>query len=182
MYAELSDEMIFIIVGAFMLGCILATMVNRANSDSRSQKRDPRDGRIRALEAELRVAKSVGEDSRTDVEKLQDELKETTVGVVRRDDVITQQQTKIQKVSSDLEKSVMKTHELRSELADRATQSLHAEAKIREVETELSVAHASTDLLSTGVLDYSTSPKVLDPGAVDIDEDDKPKRARKASS
>ena len=109
MFAELSDEMIYVIVGAFMLGCILAAMVNRANSDSRSKKRDPRDDRIRALEAELRVAKSVSEDSRTDVEKLQDELKETTVGLVRRDDVITQQQTKIQKVSSDLEKSVMKT-------------------------------------------------------------------------
>jgi hypothetical protein len=52
----------------------------------------------------------------------------------------------------------MKTRELRAELADRATQSVHAEAKIREVETELSVAQASTDLIATGVLDYSLAP------------------------
>ena len=31
-------------------------------------------------------------------------------------------------------------------------------AKIREVETELSVAQASTDMIATGVLDYSFVP------------------------
>ena len=50
---------------------------------------------------------------------------------------------------------MLKTRELRGELADRATENVHAEAKIREVETELSVAQASTDLIATGVLDYS---------------------------
>jgi len=52
----------------------------------------------------------------------------------------------------------MKTRELRAELAERATENVHAEAKIREVETELSVAHASKDLLATGVLDYDSAP------------------------
>ena len=36
---------------------------------------------------------------------------------------------------------------------------MHAEAKIREVETELSIAQASTDLIATGVLDYSLAPE-----------------------
>ncbi len=30
--------------------------------------------------------------------------------------------------------------------------------QLREVETELSVAHASTDMIATGVLDYSDAP------------------------
>jgi len=182
MFAELSNETIILLFGAFLLGCIVAAIVSRADSSSRSKKRDPRDARIRALEAELRVAKSVGEDSRTEFEKLQDELKETSVGLERRDTVISAQQAKLQKVASDLESSVKKTRELRSELAERATQSLQAEAKIRQVETELSVAHASTDMLNTGVLDYSSSPKVLDPGAVAVDDDELPKGVRKASS
>ena len=51
-----------------------------------------------------------------------------------------------------------KTRELRAELQDRATENVRSEAKLREVETELSVAQASTDLIATGVLDYSLAP------------------------
>ena len=64
----------------------------------------------------------------------------------------------IEELKKDLTDSVKKTRELRAELADRATQNVHAEAKIREVETELSVAQASTDMIATGVLDYSLAP------------------------
>ena len=43
----------------------------------------------------------------------------------------------------------------------------HAETKIREIETELSVAQASTDMIATGILDYSFKPDQPDP-----DDDD----------
>ena len=58
-------------------------------------------------------------------------------------------------VQSDLKESVIKTRELRAELAERATESVQAEAKIREVQTELSIAQASADLLATGALQYA---------------------------
>jgi hypothetical protein len=61
----------------------------------------------------------------------------------------------------------MKTRELRHELTDRATENLKSEVKLREVETELEVAQASTDLIATGVLDYS-----LAPDAEDADEEE----------
>ena len=64
-------------------------------------------------------------------------------GETFRDFVITEQQSKLERVNTDLKDSVMKTRELRAELADRATESVHAEAKIREVETELSVAQVT---------------------------------------
>ena len=48
--------------------------------------------------------------------------------------------------------------ELRAELSNRAAENVKSEVKLREVETELSVAQASTDLLATGVLDYSVAP------------------------
>ena len=182
MFAELSNETILVIVGAFLLGCILTAMVNSVKANNRAKKQDPRDSRIRALEAELRVSKSVGEDSRTDVEKLQDALKETTVDLEQRDQLISKQQTKLQKVSTDLKDSVIKTRELRSELAERATQTMHAEAKIREVETELSVAQASTDMIATGVLDYSFIPDKQDPDAEVSEDDDLSDEVSKASS
>ena len=54
--------------------------------------------------------------------------------------------------------------ELRAELSQRAEQNVRSEVKLREVETELSVAQASTDMIATGVLDYSLAP--------DADDDD----------
>ena len=182
MFVELSNELIFAIAGAFLLGCIPAAIVSGATSKRRSKKQDPRDSRIRALEAELRVAKSVGKDSRTDIEKLQDALKETTVDLEKREQVISAQQSKLQKVSSDLKDSVIKTRELRSELTERATQTIHAEAKIREVETELSVAQASTDMIATGALDYPIDPNAQEPIELAIEEDDASSGVRKASS
>ena len=182
MFVELPNELILSVGAAFVLGWVLATIIGSLRARNRASRRDPRDDRIRELEAELRIARSEGAGSRTDLEKLEDELKETTVGLERRDNVITNQQSKLEKVASDLKESVLKTRELRSELTERATQSVHAEAKIREVETELSVAQASTDMIATGVLDYSFIPDKQDPDDVDSDNDDSSEEVSKASS
>ena len=181
MFVELPNELIFIASGAFLLGWILATISGRLNARHRAKKRDPRDSRIRALEAELRIAQSEGSESRTHLEKLEDELKETTIGLERRDNVISKQQSKLEQVSTDLKDSVVKTRELRTELTDRATENVHAEAKIREVETELSVAQASTDMIATGVLDYSFIPDKQDPDAEVSKDDDVSDEVSKAS-
>jgi len=182
MFVELPNELIFIASGAFLLGWILAAISGSLRARHRTKKRDPRDDRIRGLEAELRIAQSEQNDSRTHLEKLEDELKETTIGLERRDNVITKQQSKLEKVSTDLKDSVLKTRELRSELTERATQGVHAEAKIREVETELSVAQASSDMIATGVLDYSFIPDKQDPDAEVGEDDDVSDEVSKASS
>ena len=177
MFVELPNELIFIAGGAFLLGWILASISNNLNARYRARKRDPRDDRIRALEAEVRIAQSETSSSNGNLEKLEVDLKETTVGLERRDIVISDQQAKLEKLSQDLKESVLMTRQLRAELADRATENVHAEAKIREVETELSVAQASTDMIATGILDYSF--KSEDP---DEDEDSANDEVSKASS
>lgn len=149
------ETLILYVVAAFMLGWLLSSISSWLGSKYKATKRDPRDDRIRSLEAELRVARTDNERSRENFCELEEQLKETTVGLERRDNVISEQQSKIDEVSGDLRDSVQKTRELRAELAERATENLHAEAKIREVETELSVAHASKDMLATGILDYN---------------------------
>lgn len=154
MFVELPQKLLLITFGAFLFGWILSAINARLTAKHRARKRDPRDDRIRELEAELRISQNSDDGAKTSVEKLEDELKETTVGLERRDNVITNQQTKIENITRELKESVLKTRELRAELTERATENVHAEAKIREVQTELSVAQASTDLLATGVLDY----------------------------
>jgi len=172
MFVELPNELIFSAAGAFLLGWVLATISHKISTRSRAKKRDTRDNRIRALESELRVAQSDSSDTRTNLQKLEDALKETTIGVERRDTVISQQQSKLEKLSRDLKESVMKTRELRSELTERAMENRHAETKIREIETELSVAQASTDMIATGVLDYSFKPEQPDSDDDDSETDD----------
>ena len=162
MFVELPQQLILYTAGAFLIGWLLASVNATLGARSRAKKRDPRDDRIRELEAELRIAQGNSSKSMTELERLEEELKETTVGIERRDTVITDQQSKLERIKADLKDSVIKTRELRAELADRATENVHAEAKIREVETELSVAQASTDLIATGVLDYSAAPEKED--------------------
>ena len=162
MFVELPENLVMI-AAAFLLGLLLATVVSSITSGNRTKKRDPRDDRIRSLEAELRVSQGAATTAQEELEGLDEELKEATIGIERRDNVISEQQSKLDRVSRDLKESVMKTRELRSELTERATENVHAEAKIREVETELSVAQASQDLLATGVLDYKFVPDEDDP-------------------
>lgn len=164
MFVELPQNLILMTVGAFLLGWILSAISSRMGSGQRAKKRDPRDDRIRQLDAELRITQIELASSREAVEKLEEEVETANEGVEKRDSVIVQQQGRIEELKKDLKESVIKTRELRHELSDRATENVKSEVKLREVETELSVAQASTDLIATGVLDYSL--------AVEKEEDD----------
>lgn len=166
MIAELPQNLILMTVGAFLLGWILASISARMSSGIGS-RRDPRDDRIRSLEADLRVARTNASQSSEKMQALEEELDEARDSVEKRDNVITEQQERMEELKRDLKESVMKTRELRHELSDRATENVKSEVKLREVETELSIAQASTDLLATGVLDYSVSADSEDGDAVD---------------
>lgn len=159
MFVELPFEYVVAAGGAFLVGWVLSAIVSSLSARHRAKKRDPRDDRIRELEAERRIAQSELSASKAKFEAIEEELKEIKDDIERRDIIITDKQSKIEKLSQDLKESVLKTRELRAELSDRATENVHAEAKIREVETELSVAQASTDMIATGILDYSLAPE-----------------------
>lgn len=159
MFSDLSRDHLLLIAGAFLIGWLLSATQARLTAAMRAKRRDPRDDRIRSLEAEVRIAQSDVEKMRETDEAREKELVETREGIEKRDNVIAHQQSRLESMSKDLKSSVLKTRELRSELSERATQNMRSELKIREVETELEVAQASTDLLATGVLDYSLAPK-----------------------
>jgi len=175
MFVDLPQNLILMVAGAFLIGWLLSSLSSSLGSKTRARKRDPRDDRIRSLEAELRVAKTDAEKSASRVEGLEKDFKEAAAGNEKRDNVISHQQDRIEELQRDLRESVMKTRELRAELSDRATENLKSEVKLREVETELEVAQASTDLIATGVLDYSLAP---DPEEEDLlDESEMSKAA-----
>lgn len=177
MFVDLPQNAILMVAGAFLLGWLLSSLGSSLGSKQRARKRDPRDDRIRSLEAEVRIAQSDAEKAAEQVGNLEKELKEAQDGNEKRDNVISHQQTRIDKLSQDLKESVLKTRELRNELSDRATENIKSEVKLREVETELEVAQASTDLIATGVLDYSLAPEAEDSDEELLDEADMTKAA-----
>jgi len=168
MFFEIPQNLILMVAGAFLLGWLLSSISGSLRSKFKARKRDPRDSRIRSLEADLRVARTDLESTRDKITDLEKELQEVNDGIEKRDNVISHQQERLDKTTTDLKDSVIKTRELRSELSDRATVNIKSEVKLREVETELEVAHAATDMITSGVLDYSMAPNAAEG---DDDED-----------
>ncbi len=174
---NIDSQQILMTIGAFLLGWVLSSVISRIGGGSRSAKRDPKDDRIRSLEAELRIAQGDAAQVKEKLESTEQALEDALDGIEKRDNVISHQQTRVEDLKKDLKDSVTKTRQLRHELQDRATESVRSEARIREVETELSIAQASTDLIATGVLDYESVPEVEQDGANESLESDDAREA-----
>lgn len=124
-----------------------------------ARNRDPRDDRLRSMGAELRIAQTDAGKAKAELEERSKNLEDEQGTVTTRDKLIVEQGDTIIRLKSDLKESVIKTRELRAELSDRATENVKSEVRLRDVETELSVAQASTDMIATGVLDYGITPE-----------------------
>lgn len=171
MPTDLPFNLILYSAGAFVVGWILSAISSRMTNKRPDNQGNSNDHRIRSLEADHRVAQSASEKAKETQKLLSDEIKEASEGLDKRDLIITHQQEQIDKLERDLKTSVRKTRELRGELTDRASQNIKSEAKLREVETELEVAHVSADMIATGVLDYSLAEEFVEDES-DADEDD----------
>ena len=155
MLLELPQDPMLIAGGAFLLGWIIAKIGAALSRRFKAGKRDPRDDRIRSMDAELRIAQGQVNKLKTALEEQEKQVAKIQKFVEDRDEEAMKRTGVIEKLSSDLKESVQKTRELRTELTDRATENIKSEVKLREVETELSVAQASSDMITTGILDYS---------------------------
>ena len=152
------ETLIYIAGSAFLLGWFVGKIGAYFGNKIAAKKRDPRDDRIRSLDADVRVAQTDADKTKADLEERTRELAEEKELVAERDAKVEALSAKVTQLRADLKESVKKTRELRSELTDRATENVRSEVMLREAQTELSVAHASTDMIATGVLDYSAAP------------------------
>ena len=168
------ENFLYIVFGAFALGWMVAKIGVWISNRARERIRDPRDDRIRSLEADHRVAKTDSTKAVEETETLKQELQEAEDSIKELEQLKVVHTAKIIQLRKDLKDSVKKTRELRAELSDRATESVRSEVRLREVETELEVTRASTDLIATGVLDYSMAPD-------DEDDDGEPRVTKLAT-
>ena len=155
MYMDSPEIILYVAAGSFLLGWVVAKVAAFLGNKFRARTRDPRDQRILSLDAELSVAHGNVEKTQAKLDQEAQALKEEQEHLAERDKTIESLTDTVTKLKTDLKESVIKTRELREELQDKAAENIRAEVKLRDIETELSVARASTDLISTGVLDYT---------------------------
>lgn len=172
MFEDSPQNLLYLVGGAFLTGWLVGKIGAFFGRKLQPARRDPRDDRIRSMEADLRVARNDLGKTKSEVEDKLKSLKEAESAAKGLQKTIDEQAAKIEALHRDLKDSVQKTRELRAELSDRATENLKSEVKLREMETELSVIQASSDMMATGVLDYS----------VNDDEDEGPARASTPAS
>ena len=158
MLIESPQFLIYLTIGAIVFGWLIGKFGAFLAEKFKAPERDPRDAKIRSLEADQRVTQVKVEETQVNLDIQMQALAETQVMIKERDQIITEQHHKVRKLEHDLKDSVLKTRELRRELSQRAAEELKSQVRLRDVETELSVAQASTDLIATGVLDYSVAP------------------------
>ena len=159
MFMDTPETILYVAGGAFLLGWFVGKIGAYFGNKIQARNRDPRDDRLRSMNAELRIAQTDAGKAKTELEERSKSLTEEQGTVVARDKLIVEQGDTIIRLKSDLKESVIKTRELRAELSDRAAESVKSEVRLRDVETELSVAQASTDMIATGVLDYGVTPE-----------------------
>ena len=162
MFMDTPETLIYVVAGAFLLGWLVGKVGAYFGNKFSARNRDPRDDRIRSMVAELRIARTDADKAKAELEEQSKTLKEEEETVVARDKLISEQVEIISRLRADLKASVLKTRELRMELTDRAAENIKSEVRLHDVETELSVAQASTDMIATGVLDYNTTPDAED--------------------
>ena len=158
LFIESPQLLIYVTIGAILLGWFVGKMGAYLGNKFKAPARDPRDARILSLEADQRVAHTQLDQTQTSLGLQSKSLAETQALIGERDQIITDQHRVVRQLKDDLKDSVLKTRELRRELSQRAAEDLKSQVRLRDVETELSVAQASTDLIATGVLDYSVAP------------------------
>lgn len=158
MSIEPTQTMMLIVGGAFLLGYLVAKVGAALGRRFKATNRDPRDDRIRSMAAELRIAQGETERLKAALEDQEKEIAKAQSLIEDKDEDSLKKTGVIEKLNVDLRESVKKTRELRLELTERATENVKSEVKLREVETELEVAQASTEMISTGVLDYDMAP------------------------
>ena len=165
MYLESPEILIYVGVGAFLLGWFVGKIAAYFGNKFKARARDPRDDRIRSMDAELRVAQGNADKAKAELEEESKTLKGEQEQLKTRETTIEDLKSTVTKLKVDLKESVIKTRELREDLSDRAAENIKSEVKLRDVETELSIARASTDLIATGVLDYTEEEDEISPEA-----------------
>lgn len=126
------------VVGGWAMGRI-GTRLAKAGG------REDHDHRIRALEADLRVAQRKAEEAELAIERSREEAESLRARADADSKARAERDAEFERLQKSLADECAKTQKLRQELTDRAEETIRASVRVKEAETELSVARAGSD-------------------------------------
>jgi len=142
--------MLAIGAAGFIVGCVLTRVLH--NSGQKSGKHeDPRNHRIRELEADLRSVKRQLEGSEEELAATNEEFKTAVATLQHLRANAAEKDEKIAQLEKGVKESVAKTRELRKELQDRAAERLHEHVRAMQAETELEVTRAGSEAVMSEI-------------------------------
>ena len=135
---------------AFLVGALLTRIVcgsRRGVADSE----DPRNHKIRELEADLRtLQRQCGETE----QELEEKTVEFDIAVETMQELratLADRDMAVDDLNEELKSEAKKTRELRQVLQDRATQTIREQVRAEEAETELEVARAGSEAVMSEI-------------------------------
>lgn len=114
------------------------------NRSSRTREEDL-NHRIRALEADLRVAHRNAEEAGAQAVQHRQETEALRAQMQNESSAIRDRDQELKKLRQHLADECSKTQGLRHELTSKTEETIRARARVKEIETELGVARAGSD-------------------------------------
>ena len=146
--AMLEENTTLLIASAvsFVAGAVFIRMVSGRDT-ARKTGEDPRNHRIRELEADLRLAQRRLEEYTDQLETKTREVDDSMATVHDLNALLEERQSEVEVLRGEVKGAVQKTRELRRELTDRAEETLREHVRAKEAQTELEVVRAGSDAL-----------------------------------
>jgi hypothetical protein len=134
------------VLGGWALGRIGAWFGYRRSDSSTGSRGEPGgQHRVRGLEADLRVAQRKAEEAELALEREREASGELRAELQRKSEQLAERDAELERVRQKLSDECTKTQGLRAELTNRAEETIRAGVRVRDAETELSVARAGSD-------------------------------------
>jgi len=131
-------------MACFAVGVILTVLVRRLRS-RHSAHEDPRNHKIRDLEADLRATRKSLAETELALEKKSAECGTAVSTLQELKTTLAARDKRISDLSTDLHSSVEKINDLRRELQDRAAERVHEQLRAEAAVTELEVERAGSE-------------------------------------
>lgn len=131
----------------FVAGALLGGLRGALGGRLGGKRPDELYHRIRALEADLRVAQKSADEARSSREALAASLAQATAEVTSLRERCLAHEGDLRQQRTELQHECAKTARLRQELADRAEEMVRTHVQLRDVQTELGVTRVGSDVV-----------------------------------
>lgn len=130
------------VLGGWAVGRVGSWLQGRGRSGGRDEAANHR---IRALEADLRVAQRKAEEAELALEQLREQGEALQRDSTAKDGHLAERTTELERLQKKLADECAKTQALRNELVTRAEETIRASVRAKDAETELSVARVGSE-------------------------------------